>query len=138
MRARASLTARPLLCRIRDVTLGRRDVALILLEDPELRLRVCHLEELLRGRQQKLAASQVANGGQAIGALQLQSALADRGFAALFCLDSSVTEPDWGMQVRGHGAGRRTGVARGTRRWAGRPARIVVGVLGITGTDGRG
>lgn len=29
----------------------RREVALTLLADPELRLRICHLEEILRGRQ---------------------------------------------------------------------------------------
>ncbi|KAG2437284.1 hypothetical protein HXX76_005943 [Chlamydomonas incerta] len=105
----------------------KRDVALTLLADPDLRLRVCHLEEILRVRQQARHAQGQANGqtGQpngtstppngasaAAGAVacascgkelpppvQLQSALAEPGFAALFELDPCVTEPDWGMQV---------------------------------------
>ena len=88
----------------------RRDVSLILLDDPDLRLRVCQLEELLCSRRSAAAA----NGAGPAALPQLQAALADQGFSLLFRLDSSVSEPDWGMQVgRGgaHACGRAGGRA---------------------------
>ncbi|PNH00834.1 hypothetical protein TSOC_013324, partial [Tetrabaena socialis] len=104
---------------------GRREVALALLADPELRLRVCILEDVLRARQldarQQAApnaslpsiapapssAATLPNGASCAkeasaplpSPVQLQAALADPSFAALFELDPTVSEPDWGMQV---------------------------------------
>ncbi|GIL59027.1 hypothetical protein Vafri_13997 [Volvox africanus] len=84
----------------------KREVALTLLADPELRLRICHLEEILRARQ--LAGRLQANGFASSGAVsgskdlhpvQLQTVLADPSYSALFELDASVNDPDWGMQV---------------------------------------
>ncbi|GFR50616.1 hypothetical protein Agub_g12700 [Astrephomene gubernaculifera] len=98
----------------------KREVALTLLSDPELRLRVCHLEEILRARQQlarmqgngngsglQFASGSVASTASSIVSgtvrdlppVQLQTALADPSFAAIFELDTAVNEPDWGMQV---------------------------------------
>lgn len=46
-------------------------------------------------------ASQARGGSPPLPPLvQLQTALADPSFAALFELDPCITEPDWGMQVR--------------------------------------
>ncbi len=73
----------------------RRDVSLILLDDPDLRMRVCQLEELLCSRRSAAAA----NGAGTAALPQLQAAVADHGFSALFRLDASISEPDWGMQV---------------------------------------
>ena len=51
------------------------------------------------------------NNSRDVPVVQLQTALADPSFAALFELDPAVNDPDWGMQVRQRASAVRRGPA---------------------------
>ncbi len=76
-------------------------MALALLMDPDLRLRMCHLEEIMRCRQ---AERGYKHAESAENNLDLRGALGEPSFASMFFLDTSVQEQEWGLQVSCRGA----------------------------------